>query len=363
MKAIVLAGVLAAVLTLAGTRLAITFLEKRGFGQFIRDDLKSHQTKRGTPTMGGIVIIAAVVIAYFTAHLALWELPTITGLLVLFLFVGTGIVGFLDDWIKISKERSLGLGEGAKLAGQLIVGVLFAIGAFMFPNERGVTPASHHISFLRDLPWASLTVPGLAITGFLFAGAFIVLITLASSNAVNITDGMDGLAAGASTMVFAAYGLLNIWQFNQWCARASTASPRCYEVRDPLDTAVIAIAIAAACFGFLWWNAKPARIFMGDSGSLSLGGALAGLAVVTRTELLLIILAGLFVLETFTSLWQRIYFKATHGKRFFKMAPIHHHFEIKGWEEITIVIRFWIICGCCVAAALGLFYAEWVSGQ
>ena len=177
---------------------------------------------------------------------------------------------------------------------------------------------------------------------------------------MNLTDGLDGLAAGASTMVFAAYTIMNIWQNNQSCAlRPGNA---CYEVRDPLDLAAIADALTGACFGFLWWNASPAKIFMGDTGSLSLGGALAGLAILTRTEFLLAVLGGLFVIITMSVILQVGYFKLSKGKRIFRMAPLQHHFELKGWAEITIVIRFWIITGICVAAGLGIFYAEWVTG-
>jgi phospho-N-acetylmuramoyl-pentapeptide-transferase len=181
-----------------------------------------------------------------------------------------------------------------------------------------------------------------------------------ASNAVNLTDGLDGLAAGASVMTFGAYTIVNIWQNNQWCGRAS--GPKCYDVRDPLDLAVMAAAITGACFGFLWWNASPAKIFMGDTGSLALGGALAGFAVLTRTEILLALLGGLFVIQTLSVILQVGFFKATKGRRLFRMAPLHHHFEMLGWEEITVVIRFWLIAGIFVAAGLGAFYAEWVAG-
>ena len=189
---------------------------------------------------------------------------------------------------------------------------------------------------------------------------FIWLLIAGASNAVNLTDGLDGLAAGASVMTFGAYTIVNIWQNNQWCGRAD--GPKCYDVRDPLDLAVVAAAITGACFGFLWWNASPAKIFMGDTGSLALGGALAGFAVLTRTEFLLAMLGGLFVLQTLSVILQVGYFKATKGRRLFRMAPLHHHFEMLGWEEITVVIRFWLIAGIFVAAGLGVFYAEWVAG-
>jgi phospho-N-acetylmuramoyl-pentapeptide-transferase len=194
-----------------------------------------------------------------------------------------------------------------------------------------------------------------------------------TSNAVNLTDGLDGLATGACAMVFGAYTLVNIWQNNQSCA--SQAGPACYEVRDPLDLAVVAAALTGACFGFLWWNAPPAQIFMGDTGSLSLGGALAGLAIMTRTEFLLVILGGLFLVITVSVMLQVGFFKLSRrsravqkvfrvrpGHRLFRMAPLQHHFELLGWDQVTIVIRFWIITGLCVAAGLGVFYAAWVAG-
>ena len=191
---------------------------------------------------------------------------------------------------------------------------------------------------------------------------FIWILIAGTSNAVNLTDGLDGLATGCCALVFGAYTLVNIWQNNQWCGYQK-APAICYEVRDPLDLAVIASAITGACIGFLWWNASPAKIFMGDTGSLALGGALAGFAVLTRTEFLLAILGGLFVMQTLSVILQVGFFKLTKGKRIFRMAPLHHHFEMLGWEEITVVIRFWIITGLCVAAGMGVFYAEWVAGS
>jgi phospho-N-acetylmuramoyl-pentapeptide-transferase len=353
---ILLSGGLSLIFALIGTPLLIRFLTRRQYGQFIREDgPTAHYVKRGTPTMGGLVIVGAVLAAYAVTHLVRWQAPSLSGVLLLGLTVGMAFLGFLDDWAKISKERSLGLTPRGKLIGQAAIGVAFALVALNFPDHRGVTPASPAISFLRDIPW--LTLP------LVLAIVFITFLIMSWANAVNITDGLDGLAAGSATLVFAAYTLVNIWQYNQWCGRASTAGPRCYEVRDPNDLAMVAIAFAGACFGFLWWNAKPAKIFMGDTGSMAIGAALAGLSVMTRTQLLLVILGLLFVIEVGSVALQVSYFKATKGKRIFKMSPIHHHFELKGWEEVTVVIRFWIICGLCVALGMGVFYAEWVVGQ
>ena len=359
MRAILFGGGLALLISLLGTRVAIIVFTRWGYGQEIRDDgPTSHHTKRGTPTMGGVVIISATVVAYFTAKLLTWSPPSASALLLLFLFVGMGMVGFLDDFIKISRQRSLGLRSKAKMVGQTLVAVVFGFLALspVLEDDNGRTPASLKVSFLREIDWLVLPT--------ILAMLLIWLIVTATSNAVNLADGLDGLATGASVMVFGAYTLVNIWQNNQFCQEDPSAT--CYNVRDPLDLAVIAAAITGACFGFLWWNASPAAIFMGDTGSLALGGALAGFAILTRTELLLIILGGIFVLETVSVMAQVTWFKATKrvtgvGRRIFRIAPIHHHFEMLGWEQVTVVIRFWIITGLFVATGLGVFYAEWVA--
>jgi phospho-N-acetylmuramoyl-pentapeptide-transferase len=355
MRAILLAGGLSLLFTLLGTRVAIRVLVAKGYGQLIRDDgPTTHHTKRGTPTMGGLVIIVSVVFGYFAAKLITRDTPSASALLLLMLFVGLGTVGFLDDYIKVAKQRSLGLRSKAKIIGQTMVAVVFGwlVLSPVFVDERGQTPASQSLSFIRELP--ALTPPAVLVV------LFMLVMIAGASNGVNLTDGLDGLATGACTMVFGAYTLVNIWQNNQSCG--ISPGPACYEVRDPLDLAVVAAALTGACFGFLWWNAAPAKIFMGDTGSLSLGGALAGLAILTRTELLLLIVGGLFVVITLSVILQVGYFKLTKGKRLFRMAPLQHHFELSGWAEVTIVVRFWIICGLCVAAGLGVFYAEWVAG-
>jgi phospho-N-acetylmuramoyl-pentapeptide-transferase len=370
MLAVLLSGGLALLLSLVGTRYAIRVLSAKGYGQEIREDgPTTHHTKRGTPTMGGIVIILATVVSYLIAKLVTGELPTASALLLLFLFVGLGTVGFLDDFIKIYKQRNLGLRSKAKMIGQTVVAVVFG-GLAISPwlaDDRGQTPASKHISFIRDFEGWTLWTPLVLV--------LIWLIVTGMSNAVNLTDGLDGLAGGASIIVFGAFTLMNIWQNNQWCGQANITYGKCYEVRDPLDLAIVSAAITGACFGFLWWNASPARIFMGDTGSLALGGAVAGLAILTRTELLLGLIGGLFVMVTLSVMLQVTFFKASKksalfrkvfrvepGARLFRMAPIHHHFEMLGWDQVTIVIRFWIITGLLVATGMGLFYAEWVTG-
>jgi phospho-N-acetylmuramoyl-pentapeptide-transferase len=352
-RQILLASSIALILSLFGTPIAIRLLVLRGYGQLIRDDgPTSHHTKRGTPTMGGGVIIFSTLAGYAGAHLLTWREISVSGLLVLFLMTGLGFVGFLDDYIKVVKQRSLGLRAWAKLAGQMVVAVTFAILALNFADGQGYTPASTEISFIRD-------------TGIVLGSvAFVVwayIMIAGTSNGVNLADGLDGLATGACVMVFGAYVLIGIWQFGENCARGDSPLTNCYEVRDPLDLAVVSAAIMGACFGFLWWNAAPAKIFMGDTGSLALGGALAGVAILSRTELLLVLIGGLFVLIALSVIVQVGYFKLTR-KRVFRMAPLQHHFELVGWAEVTIVIRFWIIAGLLVALGLGVFYAEWVTG-
>ncbi|MDO5701231.1 MAG: phospho-N-acetylmuramoyl-pentapeptide-transferase [Bowdeniella nasicola] len=359
MTAILYSGTIALILSLLGTPLFIRFLVARNYGQFIRQDgPTAHFTKRGTPTMGGVVIILSTVLAYAGANLLAGRPPNVSGVLLLYLIVGLGLIGFLDDYIKISRQRSLGLNPLGKILGQAFIGVTFSLAVLYFPNENNRTPASTQISFIRDLP-LDLAYWGPIIGLILFVIWSNFLIT-AWSNAVNLTDGLDGLATGASVMVFAAYTVIAMWQSNQSCQYLSEPGAGCYEVRDPRDLAIVAAALVGACFGFLWWNASPAQIFMGDTGSLALGGAVAGFSILTRTEVLAAIIGGLFVVIVMSDVIQIGSFKLT-GKRVFRMAPLHHHFELKGWGEVTIVIRFWIIAGLFVALGLGMFYGEWVS--
>jgi phospho-N-acetylmuramoyl-pentapeptide-transferase len=337
--------------TLLGTRVAIRLLVRQGYGQLIRDDgPTSHHVKRGTPTMGGGVIIIAVLAGYTVAHLVFWSPPTVSGLLALFLMTGLGLVGFTDDFIKVSKQRSLGLRSRPKLLAQTLVALVFMVLALQFPDERGLTPVSEAISFIRDTPWV------LPTWGAILFG---LLIIAGTSNAVNLTDGLDGLATGATIIAAASYTVIGVWQFGQSCE--TVAGPQCYEVRNPLDLALVAAALAGACVGFLWWNTSPAKIFMGDTGSLALGGAIAALAMMTRTELLLILIGGLFVIITISVILQVGYFKLSGGKRIFRMAPLQHHFELKGWAEVTIVVRFWIVAGLSATLGVAIFYAEWVA--
>jgi phospho-N-acetylmuramoyl-pentapeptide-transferase len=359
-KAVLISGGLSMLVALLVTPLFIRLLVRKQYGQFIRQDgPTAHFTKRGTPTMGGVVIIAATLIGWCGALIVTGTAPSASEVLVLFLMTGLGLVGFLDDYIKISRQRSLGLQARWKFVGQGLVGVIFAVAALQFPNSQFRTPASTRISFIRDTN-IDLAFAGVTVGLLLFVIWANFLIT-AWSNAVNLTDGLDGLATGTSLIVFGSFVVVGVWQFNQSCQFLATAGPSCYETRDPLALAVVAAAITGACFGFLWWNASPAKIFMGDTGSLALGGALAGLSILSRVEILAAIIGGLFVLEVLSDVIQIGFFKMT-GRRVFKMAPLHHHFELQGWGEVTIVIRFWIIAGLFVALGIGIFYAEWVSG-
>lgn len=347
-----MAGGFALIISLFGTPVLIRMLARRGYGQIIRDDgPTSHHTKRGTPTMGGIIIIFAAVSAYMLAHLITGTAITASAALVIGLVIALGLVGFMDDWLKVSRQKSLGLTSRQKLFGQILVASIFAYLGTQFPDRDGLTPISLQLSTVRD---TSITL------GAVFVVIWVALMVTATSNGVNLTDGLDGLASGASVLTFIAFILIGVWEFGESCAVAPGIN--CYEVRDPLDIAVLAASFAGACTGFLWWNASPAKIFMGDTGSLALGGALAGIATTLRVELLLIPLGGLFVIITMSVIIQTLYFKISGGKRVFRMAPLQHHFELMGWGEVTIVIRFWIIAGLCIAAGLGLFYADWVAG-
>ena len=353
MRQILISGAVALFFALFGTPVLIRLLAKRGYGQIIRDDgPSSHHTKRGTPTMGGLIIIFAAVAGYLLSHGITQTAMTASALLVIALVIGLGFVGFLDDWLKVSREKSLGLKGRYKIIGQVVIAATFGYFGIQFADSEGLSPISLNLSAVRD---TGIVLGGVAVV------IWIALMVTATSNGVNLADGLDGLATGASVMTFLAFILIGVWEFGQSCAIAVDAASGCYAVRDPLDLAVLAAALAGACTGFLWWNASPAQIFMGDTGSLALGGALAGLACTLRVQLLLIPLGGLFVIITMSVIIQTLYFKATGGKRIFRMAPLHHHFELKGWGEVTIVLRFWIIAGLCVALGLGLFYAQWVA--
>ncbi|MEZ5213085.1 MULTISPECIES: phospho-N-acetylmuramoyl-pentapeptide-transferase [unclassified Gordonia (in: high G+C Gram-positive bacteria)] len=360
MTQILIAGAIALAVAILLTPVLIREFSRRAWGQEIRQDgPASHQAKAGTPSMGGLAIILAMWAGYLGSYVYSWAMgdggPTASGLLVLGLATGLGFVGFLDDFIKLAKHRNLGLNKTQKTIGQLVVAVVFGVLLLQFRNDRGRTPANDHLSYVRDIEAITLTGVGFVI--------FCWLVVYAWSNAVNFTDGLDGLAAGSTAMVMGTYVLITIWQEQHACdiVDKSDQLATCYNVRDPHDLALVAMVAAAACLGFLWWNAAPAKIFMGDTGSLALGGVVAGLSMTTHTELLMIVIGALFVAEIVSVMIQVASFRTT-GKRPFRMAPFHHHFELGGWDQTTVIIRFWLLTAISCALGLGLFYGEWVSG-
>jgi phospho-N-acetylmuramoyl-pentapeptide-transferase len=344
MIALLLAGSVAFVLSVLGTPFLIRLLRKRGIGQTIRDDgpfAHPHAQKAGTPTMGGLAIIGSAVVGYFVAHIRTEQIKFArTGVTLLLLIIGLAAIGFVDDYLGVRKGRNLGLRKRGKSSGQLLVGTGFALLALHWVDT------STNLSFTRLLD--------IQFGTWLWV-VWAVLIVIGTSNAVNITDGMDGLAAGAATLVFAAFVVIAFWQFRHPETYGFTAG----QAGPALDLAVVSVAMMGACAGFLWWNAAPARVFMGDTGSLALGGAMAGLALLTNTNLLLPILGGLFVVETVSVIAQVVAFRG-FKRRVLRMAPIHHHYEVAGWHEFTVIVRFWLFAGLCVALGLGLFYADFI---
>ena len=352
------------VFTLLLTPLFARTFRRLKLGQFIRADTPTaHVMKRGTPSMGGIVFITASIVGYLVGHLVGGDSVSGVGLLTLGMMAGLGFIGFIDDFLKVKRQNSIGLAGGYKILGTVIIAIIFGVIALTYRDANKRAPASTAVSFVRDLNFDFVTVFGLTagITIFII---WIVLITTATTNAVNLADGLDGLAAGSSIFAIGSYIIIGFWQSNQSCfsTKIQVANLfKCYTVSRPLDIAVVAAAIVGSLIGFLWWNTSPAQIMMGDTGSFGLGGALAALAILSRTELLLILIGGLFLIITGQVIVQRIYFKATRGKRIWRASPLHHHFEMKGWAEVTIVVRFWIISGLFVAAGVGTFYLEWLS--
>ena len=355
MRLILIAVGLSLAVSILLTPLLIRLFTRQGFGHEIREDgPPSHKTKRGTPSMGGVAILAGIWAGYLGTHLIGVALdgdgPSASGLLVLGLATALGSVGFIDDLIKIRRSRNLGLNKTAKTLGQITAAVLFGVLVLAFRNTDGLTPGSPELSYVREIATVTLTPVVFVL--------FVVILVSAWSNAVNFTDGLDGLAAGSMGMVTAAYVLITFWQYRNACATAPGLG--CYNVRDPLDLALIAAATAGACIGFLWWNAAPAKIFMGDTGSLALGGIIAGLSVTSRTEILAVVLGALFVAEIVSVVVQILAFRTT-GRRVFRMAPFHHHFELVGWAETTVIIRFWLLTAIACGLGVALFYSEWLT--
>jgi phospho-N-acetylmuramoyl-pentapeptide-transferase len=321
------------------TPLLIRWLLKNNIGQQIREDgPQVHIAKAGTPTMGGICIVGAVVVGFLSAHLIPGVPFSRSGMLVMYALVNAALIGFADDWIKVRHRRSLGLNKRAKFGAQMALGVSFSLLAVYWAH------ASTTLSFTR---YDSLGL-------HMGTGVWVVwgtLIIAAAANAGNLTDGLDGLAAGSSTFCFACLSIIGYWQYRHFSI---------YRVPDALDLALASVALAGACLGFLWWNAAPAKIFMGDTGSLSLGSGLAALCLLMNLDLLLVIIGGLFVIETLSVVIQVISFRVFH-RRVFLMAPVHHHFELLGWPETTVIVRFWILAGLFAALGLGIFYGDFLS--
>ena len=347
MIGLLVAGAVGFVVAILATPVAIRVLSARRIGQFIQEEIEGHLHKQGTPTMGGVVMAVAVVAGYLAAHFRLWtpdsgftfEFRPLQpgGLLAIGVFLAMGLIGFIDDLIKFTRQRSLGLNKRAKFAGQVVVAGLFAWGAM-------AAGASTELSFVRPL--------GIALGGFFFVWVLIIL--SGAANGVNLADGMDGLAAGSAALVFGALAIIGFWQFRHPVYYSGGLDPQ-----NLLDLGEVATAMLGALLGFLWWNAPPAKIFMGDVGSQAIGGLMGALAVLGSTQLLLLVLGGLYVAVTLSVIVQVAAFRL-FGRRVFRMAPLHFHFDLLGWPETTIVIRFWILAGIGVAVGLGLFYGDFL---
>jgi phospho-N-acetylmuramoyl-pentapeptide-transferase len=338
---IFIAGSVGMILSLVGTRLLMIVFARLGKGQPIlgaEDHGPVHQMgKQGTPTMGGIAILFSGAIGWTVAHvragLPFSDQAAIIWLTVLVL----GVIGFLDDYLKVRRQHNRGIFWKKK--GWITFGITLLL-MWLLSSTTGVIET---ISFTRA------TSPGWDISGPIFI-VWTAIMVWSTTNAVNVTDGLDGLAAGSALFGFLAFTVIAYWAFR---------NPRIYDIVNPLDLAVLSASLAGACAGFLWWNAAPARIFMGDVGALGLGAALGMLAVTTNTHLLLPIVCGINVFEAGSVAVQMGVFKASGRKRrLLKMSPIHHHFELSGWPETTVIIRFWIISGICVATAVALFIAD-----
>ncbi|MXW75516.1 MAG: phospho-N-acetylmuramoyl-pentapeptide-transferase [Acidimicrobiaceae bacterium] len=339
MNRLLIAAAVSMIVSLFGTRLLLKWLTEHKIGQPIRSDgPEGHHTKAGTPTMGGVAIVSGTVLGYVISDF-FGGIYTLRGIFVLMCIVGGGAVGLLDDWIKVVAARNRGLNKRAKIIGLLVVAVGFA---FLMTEFTSVHTT---LAFTRfDNPGWELGRIGWML--------WAVLLIIATTNSVNLTDGLDGLAAGAGVICFAAFTLIAFWQFRHLENYSNPAA---------LDLAVISAAMVGGIVGFLWWNAAPAQIFMGDTGSLAIGSGLAALSLSTSTHLLLPIIGGLFVLETVSVILQVVVFHRFKGRRLFRMAPIHHHFELAGWPETTVIVRLWIMSGLCTAVGLGIFYRDAIA--
>ncbi|HEV2361087.1 MAG TPA: phospho-N-acetylmuramoyl-pentapeptide-transferase, partial [Acidimicrobiales bacterium] len=339
MIAIFVSGGVALAVAVFGTPLLIKWLVSYGVGQHIREDGPAgHAVKAGTPTMGGIAMVVAADAGYLAGHIGTHSPFTRAGVLTVVTATAAGLVGFVDDLISVRRARSLGLNKRAKFGALLLISIGFGLAA------------SHWAGVSTGLSFTRYDVPGVALGGVVFV-IWAAVIIVGTANAVNLTDGLDGLASGASAFGFACLTLIAYWQLRHLSI---------YRVPFGLDLALASVAFGAACVGFLWWNASPAKIFMGDTGSLALGTGLACGAICMNLQLLLPIMGGLFVIETLSVVAQVISFRVFHT-RVFRMAPVHHHYELSGWPETTVIVRFWIMSALCTALAMGLFYADFLS--
>ena len=327
MSRVLLAGVAALLISiLVGPRF-IAFLRRREYGQHIREDgPQHHMTKQGTPIMGGLLILAAATIAYLA--LASYTVPALT---VLFVTLACGAIGFADDFIKLTHRRSLGLNGRWKLLllGLITVGVGIAARHQHLPTNVYIPGAGH-----LELSWAWY--------GLLF------LVIAGAANGVNLTDGVDGLAAGTGIIALFTYAAMNVIAWIR-------SGPPGHRFETKLDLAIVGAALIGGLIGFLWYNAFPAEVFMGDTGSMAIGGALAAFAIMTKTIFLLLLIGGIFAIEALSVILQVFSFRYW-GRRIFLMTPIHHHFEMKAWSETKIMVRFWIVTGLLCAAAFALYY-------
>jgi phospho-N-acetylmuramoyl-pentapeptide-transferase len=300
----------------------IPFLRRLKFGQSIRDEgPQSHQKKTGTPTMGGIIILLSIVVSTLVMTGKFSE-PTVKTYLLLFVTLGFGLLGFLDDFIKVVMKRNLGLTSRQKLLGQIIISVIFYL--IYKQNQFSTEVIIPYFDYAIDLGWF-----------FVF---FIIFWLVGFSNAVNLTDGLDGLVSGTAAIAFGAFAIL-AWNQSQF------------------EIAIFSVAVVGAVLGFLVFNAHPAKVFMGDTGSLALGGAIATIAIMTKLEILLVLIGGVFVIETLSVILQVISFKTT-GRRIFRMSPLHHHYELVGWSEWRVVVTFWTVG--LLFAILGIYIEVWL---
>lgn len=361
MIALIIGILISLVVTIVGTPLPIRLVHKLHYGQYIRQDgPQSHQVKRGTPTLGGVVINLAIVCGWLASaiyrHIVSGEAFSLSAMLVLFAMLSMGVLGFIDDFAKVRKKQNEGLSVAGKFIGQFIFATLYAVLALIIPTRSGFPSAQAGMSFIEE-PFFSFEFAGRIVATVLFV-IWVNFLMTAWTNAVNLTDGLDGLATGSSMIAFAGYGVIAFWE--SYHLKGAGHEGFAYAVSDPLDLTIIALCAAVACFGFLWYNSNPATIFMGDTGSLALGGLFAAMSIATHTEFLAIIVGGLYVIEALSDVIQVGYFKLTH-KRVFKMAPIHHHFELLGWTEGKVVVRFWMVELIFVLVGLVVFYGDWVA--